>query len=619
MFFGDVSAGSGVLLDTWMPIEQRLGETGFVDHGDQSQAGRRRPWAKVSWWYSLILPAAILLFIVNLAFDRLGSDPAVSGVVTDAYTGEPVAGVRVATGATAVETDNGGHFSFDTPLSGSLSVSRDDYESTQVPVQPTDEKVAISIRPTTLSGVVTNVRSNEPVVGATITVSSPDRESVKTATDEDGRYLLFDVPSNATITVSHPGLTTITQPVNQSTVLDFDVRPDVISGFVLDEAGLPVAEARVELGEVSATTDADGAYRLAGVPDEGQISIRRAGYREVVADYPEDLIFNATLERFLVKAVYVSALTASDDEQWGEILDLIDGTELNAVVLDVKDSSGLIRYDSDIQLAQEVGAVDPVFDLESRLEDLKSREIYAIARLVVFEDPVLATGRPDLAIKDLDTGEPWTTWDGRTWVNVMDETVWNYNTEIALEAAAAGFDEIQLDYVRFPTEGPVEVADYGAPVTAESRQAAISAFLEGTRAAIGPTGAALAIDVAGTTLWDEGDNGIGQDLEAIVPLVDVVNPVLFPSSFPPGTFGFDFPNDHPFSVIEINMERIQERFRESAFKFRPWLQDFSSGLGINYGVDEVRAQIDAAEQYGEAGWMLWNDANVYTLDALAIE
>ncbi|MEZ4523439.1 MAG: putative glycoside hydrolase [Thermomicrobiales bacterium] len=204
-------------------------------------------------------------------------------------------------------------------------------------------------------------------------------------------------------------------------------------------------------------------------------------------------------------------------------------------------------------------------------------------------------------------------------MNTFEPEVWQYNIDIATEAAAVGFDEIQLDYLRFPTDGPVDVADYGTTVDPETRVAAITGFLTQMRSALSPTGVFMAADVSGVVLWDSSDNGIGQDLDAIESLVDVICPIIYPSHFSPGTFGYDFPNDHPFQVVEVNIERIQERFGDSAFKFRPWLQDFSSGMGIDYGAEEVRAQIDAAEQFGSAGWMLWNDANVYSTAALQPE
>jgi hypothetical protein len=582
-------------------------------------AGHPRRWSRVSWWYSVILPLALLLLLITVVVDRLGSDPALTGIVTDAYTGEPVGGIQVAAGATAVQTDGSGSFSFDEPLNGALSISGENYESTQIAVVPSDEQLAITIRPTTLTGTVLNLRTNEPLAGATVSVSSPSMATVKTVTDEDGKFVLFDVPQDATVTVEHLGLSPVSQLAANNTVLDFEVRPDILSGRVVDDAGQPVSNARVEIGDVSSITGSDGGYRVAGVPDQGQIYFKKAGYHEFVADYPEDMVVDATMTRFEVKAIYVSALTAGSDRLWAETLKLIETTELNAVVLDVKDDLGLVRYNSNVPLAKEIGAIDAPYDLNSRLKDLQDRDIYTIARLVVFNDPILASQRPDLAVKDSDSGGVWTTWDGTAWVNSLDPAVWQYNIDIATEVSQAGFDEIQLDYVRFPTDGPLEVADYGAPVDADARVAAITNFLSQMRTAISPTGAFLGVDVFGIILWDESDNGIGQDLDEIVPLVDIVSPMIYPSHFSPGTFGYDFPNDHPYQVIRVNLERIQDRFGADAFKFRPWLQDFSSGLGIDYGAEEVRSEIDGAEEFGGTGWMLWNNANVYSSTALLAE
>ena len=583
------------------------------------EAGRPRRWTKVSWWYSVILPIALLLVLITVLVDRLGSDPALTGVVTDAYTGDPVEGVQVAAGATAVETDGGGRFSFDDPLSGAISVSGENYESTQIPVSPTDEQLEISIRPTTLSGLVMNVGSGEPLAGATVSATSASQATVKTVTDEDGRYVLFDVPADATVVVEHSGLSPVDEPVAGSVVLDFDVRLDILSGRVVDDTGQPVSHALVELGQLSSLTETDGSYRLVGVPEDGTIFVKKAGYREAVLDYPVDMVANASLEPFPIRAMYISALTAGNDGLWQEALDMIESTELNAVVLDVKDDLGIVRYDSSVPLAAEIGAVDASYDLDSRLDQLRDNDIYAIARIVVFNDPLLASQRPDLAIKDLSSGGVWTTWDGIAWVNSFDEEVWQYNIDIASEVANAGFDEIQLDYLRFPTDGPIEVADYGAEVNPDTRVEAISEFLSQMRDTIAPTGPFLAASVSGIILWDESDNGIGQDLDEIAPHVDVISPTIFPSQFPPGTFGYDFPNDHPSQVVRVNLERSKERLGASAFKLRPWLQDFSTGLGIDYGPEEVRAQIDAVEEFGGTGWMVWNDANVYSTPAFSVE
>lgn len=586
--------------------------------GDRQQPTRRRPWPRITWWYSLILPVALLLILVTIILNAFGDDPAVRGTVRDAYTGEPVAGARVSAAGTAVMTDDGGGFSFDTSVAGTISVDRDSYESTAVQLQPTDEKLDLDIviRPTTLTGVVTNARTGEPVAGAVVSVVGDSSTSATTVTDTDGRYLLVDVPRDATVSVSYAGFAQDSQPVDNRVQLDFEIRPDTITGLVTDSDGRPLRNATVQLGDASAVTEEDGSYVLGGIPDSGQIVIKKAGYHEVVGDYPEGLTFDVELEPFDVKAIYVSGDEAADDDRWSELLDLVESTELNAVVLDVKDDSGFVRYASNAPLVEAAGAITNPFDLEGRLADLHERDIYAIARVVVFEDPVLARARPELAIQDQSTGDVWTTWDGRAWVNAIEQGVWDYNIAIAQEVAEAGFDEIQFDGLRFPTDGPLENADYGTDVNAAIRVQAVTGFLAEAREVLGPSRVYVAANVSGISVWDESDVGIGQDLDDIAPLVDVISPTVYPSHFRPGQFGFDLPNDHPYEVVLWVLERSAERLGPDADKMRPWLQDFSYGLGIAYGPAEVQAQIAATQDFGSPGWMLWNVEGTYTVEAL---
>ncbi|MFW6074312.1 MAG: putative glycoside hydrolase [Chloroflexota bacterium] len=544
------------------------------------------------------------------------NDPEFSGTVRDAYSGDPVDGVEVRANGTAVMTDDGGRFSFDAPVEGSITVSRDAYEATEVPAPPAEKQMDITIRPTTLTGKVTNSRNGDPVVGATVEVSGQSLSSSTTVTDSDGEYLLADVPPEATISVSFNGFSQVSEPVGNNVVLDFEIRPDSIIGHVRNEDGEPVPSATIQLGDVTTSSDEDGEYQLNGVPESGSIVVKKAGYREVVGEYPDDLRFDAELERFEIRAIYVSAMTASDDQEWDDILELVDNSEINAVVLDVKDNDGLVRYDSEVPMVSEVGADGVLYDVEERLDDLREREIYAIARQVVFEDPVLAEAEPEMAVRDTESGDLWTTWDGQAWVNATDSDVWQYNIDIALEVVELGFDEVQLDYIRFPTDGPLDTADFGTELDSERRTEAIATFLEEIREELAPSGVFLAVDLFGIALWEESDIGIGQDLEVIAPLVDVVNPMIYPSHFSPGQFGFDVPNDHPYDVVLWVLERGRDRLGGDADKLRPWLQDFSYGPGIEYGPDQVQAQIDAVDDFEAPGWMLWSPSNEYTEAAL---
>lgn len=581
---------------------------------------RRRRWDRVSWWYSLILVVPILGFLLTIAFS--GGDNSldrVDGVVLDAYTGQPLSGAEISASGLSSTTNGNGEFSLPDRNATEISVSREHYEATQVAVVASETPMAIQLRPNTLTGKITNQRTGNPVVGATVTATGDGGATVSAVTDNDGKFELSNVPRNATVTVEYEGFTAASSPVGQSSTLDLTIVTDSLTGVVTDTAGQPLADATVHVGAAKTTTGPDGSYRLTGLPADGQVVIKKSGYREVVAELPEDMKFDASLEPFVVKSIYATGLTVGNDEVWNELLTIADTTEINAIVVDIKDSSGRIFYDTDVQLAHDIGAVEIHYDIQARLKDMKDRGIYSIARVVVFEDPILADQRRELAIKDYTTGGLWTTWDGLAWVNAHQREVWEYNIQIALEAANLGFDEIQLDYIRFPTDGILDNADYGQEYGNETAADAISGFLEQMQIALAPTGAYLAVDIFGFTLWEESDGGIGQQLERIEPFVDVINPMIYPSHFHPGAMGFDLPNDHPYEVILWSLQSGAERIGNKSHKFRPWLQDFSYGEGIEYGAAELRAQIQASEDFGASGWLVWNAANVFSVEAFSPE
>jgi hypothetical protein len=572
---------------------------------------RHRRWDRVSWWYSLLFVIPLVLLIVTLALTASGEDGGLTGVVKDAYTGKPVSGAIVSTANATATTNSDGRFSVDDLTATTLAVSRAEYESTEVPVEGDGDRLEISLRPTTIEGTVTNVRTNEPMAGIVVTATGPNGESATAITNGAGRYRLEDVASGSTITVTFDGFTVASRAITEDVGLDFEIRPDVLSGRVTDEAGRPISGATVTVGEAVVTTDEQGLYRLGAVPDAGTIVVTKPGYREVSGPLPDSLVFDAVLPEFRVKAVYATAQTASSDQQWNDLLDLCERTEVNAIVLDLKDSTGLVYYDSAVPLAREIGAHSPILDVKQKLKDMQDRGIYTIARIVVFEDPLLAEKRPDLAIQDASTGELWKTWNGLAWVNAHEREVWQYNIAIAVEAAQLGFDEIQLDYIRFPSDGMLELADYGPEYTDETRLDAITGFLTETRNALKPTGASLAVNVYGVTMWQEDDGGIGQDFAAIASLVDIICPMIYPSHFWPGSLGLDVPNNHPYEVVLSSLKSGVDRVPEARAKLRPWLQDFSYGEGIEYGDAEVAAQIQATDEFGTSGWMIWNPSNDY--------
>ncbi|MGH7360734.1 MAG: putative glycoside hydrolase, partial [Candidatus Methylomirabilales bacterium] len=246
--------------------------------------------------------------------------------------------------------------------------------------------------------------------------------------------------------------------------------------------------------------------------------------------------------------------------------------------------------------------------------------IYTIARIVTFKDPILAAARPEWAVLDERTGEPWIDNEGLAWMDPFRPEVWAYVIAVAKEAAEKGFDEIQFDYIRFPTDGRIQHALYSRPPDLPERMAAINGFLAEAAAALKPLGVFVAADVVGYTLWRTDDTGIGQRIEDMARHLDVLSPMVYPSSYHLGIPGYRYSVAHPYEIVYHSLVRGRERLRGSPVRIRPWLQDFR-----DYAFDrrrftprDVLAQTRAsAEAVGADGWMLWNPRVRYSAEALA--
>ncbi len=332
-----------------------------------------------------------------------------------------------------------------------------------------------------------------------------------------------------------------------------------------------------------------------------------------------------------MRAAYLTYYGVGDKGIRGRVLDLAARTELNAVVIDVKGDRGWILYRTEIPQALAIGAQGPATlkDFDGLMADLKARGIYTIARIVTFKDNILANARTDLAIIDTRTGKPWIDNEKLAWVDPFREEVWNYNIAIAREAAARGFDEVQFDYVRFPTDGKLSAAKYASPNNKDTRLPAIAGFLGKARRALGPLGVFVAADIFGYTAFNENDTDIGQRIEEMAPHLDYFCPMVYPSGYhmgipgyPSGYHmgipGFRNPIHHPYEVVRESVRLIRQRSASSRVQVRPWLQDFKDYAFDKriFGVTEIRAQIKGADDAGAVGWMLWNPRNDYTAAAL---
>ncbi|HEX4930015.1 MAG TPA: putative glycoside hydrolase [Gaiellaceae bacterium] len=312
-----------------------------------------------------------------------------------------------------------------------------------------------------------------------------------------------------------------------------------------------------------------------------------------------------------VRGIHVTMALASLDGKLEEYLELVDDG-LNTIELDVKDENGEVGFlASGVPLAREVGAAKPYYKPREAARLIHARGVYLIGRVVVFEDPRLAAGRPELAVKNPD-GSVWHNHAGLGWTNPYDKRVWDYNVSLAEVAARAGFDEIQFDYVRFPTDGDVDSIVYPNK-TSTAPGWVIAEFVHYASKRLKPLGVRISTDVFG--LSATRDLGIGQIPKRIAKYVDAVYPMVYPSHYGPGEYGLDDPNGSPGSTVEWSLADFRRELKSSKAQLIPWLQDFS--YGRTYRLADVRAQIDAARLMGARGYLLWNPLGIYTPGALA--
>ena len=284
---------------------------------------------------------------------------------------------------------------------------------------------------------------------------------------------------------------------------------------------------------------------------------------------------------------------------------------LNTIELDVKDENGEVGFTSPaVPLARAVGAARAYYDPTQVAAKLHRRGIYLIGRVVVFEDPKLAEARPELAVQTAD-GSVWRNDAGLAWTNPYNRRVWRYNVDIAVAAARAGFDEIQFDYVRFPSDGDVTAVRYPGR-HAQPMGWTIPAFLQYARTRLKPLRVRISIDVFG--LSAARDLGIGQFPRRMAALVDAVYPMVYPSHFNAGEYGIPDPNAAPGLTVRRSLAEFVQALEGRRVKLIPWLQDFS--LGRTYTLEDVRLQIAAARALGASGFLLWNPEGVYTDAAL---
>jgi hypothetical protein len=387
-----------------------------------------------------------------------------------------------------------------------------------------------------------------------------------------------------------------------------------LEGRVLDAAtDQPLAQADVVVGGEALKTDAQGAFRVDG--ERRQVSARTRGYRRAAADAAASPV-TLRLERFVPKAVYLSAYGVGDAGLRGDALRLAAQTEINALVIDLKGDRSIVPYASAAYAAAGIGPQSPVtvHDMPRLVAELRAQGLYLIARIVVFKDDRLADAHPAWAVHER-SGAVWHDREGLTWIDPLQRDAWAFSLGVAEEAAQFGFDEVQFDYLRFPDTAGLRFAE---PLTEARRVEAITAYLQAARQRLARYNVFIAADVFGYVCWNENDTEIGQRLDALVPQVDYLSPMLYPSGFTFGIPGFREPVAAPYEIVRRSLQQTVQRTGMPALQLRPWLQAFRDYAFDHreFDADEIEAQIRAAEALGTDGWMLWNAHNRYSAAGL---
>jgi hypothetical protein len=285
---------------------------------------------------------------------------------------------------------------------------------------------------------------------------------------------------------------------------------------------------------------------------------------------------------------------------------------LNTLEVDIKDEAGRIGFVRGAPLlARKIGAAGPYYDARAVARKIHAGNVYLIGRVVVFEDPVLAQARPELAIRNSD-GSLWRNSAGLAWTNPYDRRVWKYVVDVGVAAAKAGFDEIQFDYVRFPSDGDLSQIVY-ARKRAEPKGTTIARFMEYAASRLRPLHVRISADVFG--LAATHDLGIGQVPKRIAPYLDAIYPMVYPSHYSSGEYQIDDPNKYPGRTVARALLDFRRQLKGHKVTLIPWLQDFS--LGTPYTLIEVTDQIAAARRQHTRGYMLWNAEGLYTREALS--
>ncbi len=538
------------------------------------------------------------------------------------HQGRPLVDAQVTLNGQAVPVNADGGFVLQRVAQGDvIAVSHPGY----APSETTFEQSPIQIA---LAPFTATVQVLDRITGAAVKGAQVCKGRDCVSTDDYGKAVVAEVNADLALSISRPGYQS--QKVNYAgeNSLHIELAPRTLTGVVRNvETGKPLTNTVLLVNGQITPIDANGRYTLPDVSQVYTLFVKTPGFKRVTIPFAPELprtrrydaldpclepgdmpCADINLTPFAVHGIYINFnLLVWDRNRVLELIDMVDRSPiLNAIVIDVKSDRGYVALDSE-HLPENV-RVKPRMPLSEFIKLCKERHIYTIARMVIFKDNELIKARPELAVRH-PNGEIFYDREGMAWGDPTRTEVWDYNIMISKEMIALGFDEIQYDYLRYPSDSTslavVRALVYSIPYSLESRVGAISGFVQAAQRAIDETPAFLSADIFGYALVvnPEFDMRIGQRLIDIGPIVDYVCPMVYPSTFEPGNLGLAEPSKEPYQAVDISLRYGLERAPTAII--RPWLQHYW------YDRFQIAEQRRAAEALNNWGWCYWNAGAKY--------
>ncbi|MBV9327087.1 MAG: hypothetical protein JO352_25310 [Chloroflexi bacterium] len=569
------------------------------------------------------LPFAILLVGAAAWYQLAFPGFTLHGDVVDSASGQPVADARVWSAHTSTSGAADGSFVLDhVRPPDALGIDAPGYRARTVRVTNPFETFIPRLDPVGVEVDAVDADTNQPIPAVLGALSSPVREL------GPGRLHIAPIRQGQTLNLLAAGYVPAQATFAGQDVLRVPMQPRLDGRVVDATTGKGVPDAQVNVDGAALRTDGDGNFQLTKRPTSGLLQVLAPGYRRGELDLSQHAPLTIQLQANPVRATYLTYFAVGSAEYRQNLLNMLDTTEINAVVVDIKGDYGLLSYHSNVPLADKIGANSSptIDDLDGLLQTLHQHGAYVIGRIVVYKDNMLARNGPnaglDVGVKDRRTGQLWIDGENLAWVDPFQSAAWDYNTDLAREAVQRGFDEVQFDYIRFPTDPSPDSSigdiQYSKPVTQDDRVSALDGFLSRAHAAVSAAGGFLSMDTFGYTTWWDDDGGIGQDLQVLADDIDYYCPMIYPSTFNAGLpSSTPYPEvvSRPYDVVFQSLMHAEPKLAGTRAVMRPWLQyfdDYPWATQTRYDAPQIEAEKQAVADAQAAGWMLWNAGSLFT-------